>query len=82
MTEKKGNKGNNEFRRVVVRKVPTPGPRVWRRTYGYDHVSLVPGQGNLDNKTPCMKDCLKAEYSKFARQCRSKGGVFKCCMFG
>ena len=60
----------------------TSGPKVWKRTYGYDHVSLVPGQGNLDNKTPCMVDCLKAEYSKFAKQCRKKGGVFKCCMFG
>ena len=24
--------------------------------------------------------CLKAENSKFAKKCRSKGGLFKCCM--
>ena len=55
---------------------------VWKETYGFDFVSVVPGQGDLSNPTDCYLDCLKAEYSQFAKNCRKGGGVFKCCHLG
>ena len=56
--------------------------RVGKKTYGFDFISLIPGQGNLANPTACYLNCLKAEYSQFAKTCRKKGGVFKCCQLG
>ena len=59
-----------------------PGMRLWKETYGMDYVSIVPGNGDLDNPTKCQLNCLRAEYSEFAKKCRARGGVFKCCQFG
>ena len=29
---------------------------------------------------PCHQDCLVQEKSKFANECREKGGLYKCCI--
>ena len=56
------------------------GPRAWRRTYGFDYVSLVEGLHGKANCSTCFIDCFKSEQSKFAKDCSKAGGVFKCCM--
>ena len=58
------------------------GGEIIKETYGFDFVSFVPGEGKLSNPTIGWKNCLKGEYSKFARKCRNRGGVFKCCFSG
>jgi len=52
-------------------------------TYGFDYVSRLDHDYNTYNvslMSPCSKRCLKAEKSKFARQCKARGGLFKCCV--
>ena len=53
---------------------------IWKKTYGFDFVSI----NDIDNSrlpfTKCYLNCLKAEDKRFARDCRKKGGLFKCCM--
>ena len=54
------------------------GPKLWRRTFGFDFVSL-----NYRKKQPiqnyeCKRFCFKASFQKFARKCSKGGGVFKC----
>ena len=58
------------------------GTKILKDTYGFDFVSFVPGSGKKWNPTKGWKNCLKGEYSKFARKCRKKGGIFKCCFSG
>jgi len=51
----------------------------WKKTYGVDYVKKV----KISSYSPlleCAKECLKAESSKFAASCRSRGGIFKCCV--
>ena len=53
--------------------------KIWKRTYGFDYVSF----NYMKTKyiyTRCFMNCLKAELKSFARKCRKKGGVFKCCL--
>jgi len=42
--------------------------------YGWDFV----GKGADISK--CVKNCEEAEKSEFAKDCRNKGGLFKCCV--
>ena len=59
---------------------PAKGPKIWKKTYGFDHVSLTEGLEGKANSTKCFMNCFRAEQSKFARKCRKGGGLFKCCM--
>jgi len=59
---------------------PVKGPIIWKKTYGFDHVSLTEGREGKANSTKCFMNCFKAEQSRFARKCRKGGGLFKCCM--
>ena len=58
------------------------GVKILKETYGFDFVSLVPGSGKVWDPTIGWKNCLKGEYGNFARKCRNRGGVFKCCFSG
>ena len=58
------------------------GAQILKDKYGFDFVSFVPGSGKKWNPTKGWKNCLKGEYSRFARKCRKRGGVFKCCFSG
>jgi len=58
------------------------GPKIWRKTYGYDYVSLVEGLDGEANYTKCYIHCFKAEQGRFAKKCKRDGGLFKCCMIG
>ena len=55
--------------------VTSVGEQIWKETYGFDFVSRSPGDGANADPTMGYKNCLKAEYSKFARKCRKKGGL-------
>ena len=56
--------------------------QLWKKSYGFDFVSFTPGNGITSDGKNCLKNCLKAEYSNFAKKCKKKGGFFKCCMSG
>ena len=62
--------------------VTSVGEQIWKDTYGFDFVSRSPGDGANADPTMGYKNCLKADFSKFAEKCRKKGGVFKCCSSG
>ena len=49
------------------------GPKIWRKTFGFDFVSLDIWSFK------CYEYCYKAEKRKFARKCRKDNGFFKCC---
>ena len=53
--------------------------KIWKRTYGFDFVSVKPSKKQPVKHFSCMKYCLKSEFGNFAKQCRKKGGLFKCC---
>ena len=53
---------------------------IWKKTYGYDFAALVEGLKGSANMTKCMIDCFKSEQRSFARKCKRKGGLFKCCL--
>ena len=61
-------------------KDPKKGPKLWKKTYGFDYVSLIEGQHGKANNTKCYINCFRAEHTKFAKDCKDNGGVFKCCM--
>ena len=61
---------------------PKTGPRMWKNVYGFDTVKLIPGYQSIADVSPIYKECMKAEYSKFAQDCTRNGGFFKCCMIG
>ena len=69
-------------RRNTETEIILQGSGVWRKTYGFDFVFHNPGNGSRSEDTECYLDCLRAEHSRFARRCRRRGGVFKCCMSG
>jgi len=59
--------------------------KYWRKSYGFKYSYTIPGpklgkKKNLPSTIACIKKCLKLESSKFAQNCRKKGGVFKCCV--
>ena len=56
--------------------------QIWKDSYGYDTVHLIFSNKNYQEISPCAVDCLKAEFSYFAQQCKRAGGVFKCCISG
>ena len=61
---------------------PKSGADLWKKTYGFDFVALLGGMGGKANVNQCHQHCLRAEYGKFARQCKKSGGLFKCCILG
>jgi hypothetical protein len=56
------------------------GPKLWKKTYGFDFVSIVNQKNGDSNNTICYIDCYKAEKRSFARKCKKRGGLFKCCV--
>ncbi|XP_023345922.1 uncharacterized protein LOC111714920 [Eurytemora carolleeae] len=46
----------------------------WREVFGYDFASKQGDSGDV------LKNCIKAESSKFAKKCKKRGGLFKCCV--
>ena len=61
---------------------PKKGLALWKKTYGFDYAAFIPGYQGAANMNSCQQDCLKAEYSKFAKDCKADGGFFKCCLLG
>ena len=68
---------------------PKKGLKLWKKTYGMDFVDFLPVvnftvvQGQTiyaPSFHRVYKNCLGAEYGKFALDCKKKGGFFKCCM--
>ena len=53
---------------------------IWKRTYGFDYVSFNDRKKSRMAYAKCYINCLKAEHKSFARGCKQKGGLFKCCM--
>lgn len=58
------------------------GVELWKKTYGFDFVTFLEGLGGKANVSQCHQHCLRAEYGKFAQQCKRSGGLFKCCILG
>ena len=54
--------------------------RIWKKTYGFDFVGIMPGQGKESNSLSCQEHCLKEEFGTYAKKCRRDGGFFKCCV--
>ena len=61
---------------------PKKGIGLWKKTYGFDYAAFIPGKGGKANMNKCQQECLKAEYSKFAKDCKADKGFFKCCLLG
>ena len=53
---------------------------IWKKTFGFDFVSFNERENSPNMQLPCYIYCLKAEQRKFARKCKKKGGLLKCCM--
>ena len=79
MDNVKGIKGTDQ---VKCKSLNLLAKKIWKETFGYDSVSISPGSGPTSDWTSPLKNCLKAEYSNFAKKCRRRGGVFKCCFSG
>ncbi|XP_023332753.1 uncharacterized protein LOC111704672 [Eurytemora carolleeae] len=45
----------------------------WKETYGFDFAAVA------GDNSGSMLDCYKAESGKYAKSCKKKGGLFKCC---
>ena len=54
--------------------------KVWKKTYGFDFVGIMPGIGHETNSLSCQEHCLKEEFGSYAKKCRKDGGFFKCCV--
>ena len=54
--------------------------KIWKKTYGFDFVAFNDKENSRSFQLPCYINCLKAERKRFARKCKKKGGLFKCCM--
>jgi len=58
----------------------------FRETYGVDYVNsgnVILDKKKLDSHSftfPCAKKCLQLEKGSFAKKCREKKGLFKCCI--
>ena len=61
---------------------PKRGPSMWKKVYGFDTVKFSNGYKAVGSMILAKKECFKAEYSKFAQNCKKTGGFFKCCIFG
>ena len=72
------------FEDPLVFKEMTIGAKreiIWKKTYGFDFVSFNDKKDIMGNmQMPCYINCFKAEQGRFARKCKKKGGLFKCCM--
>ena len=56
------------------------GRQLWRKTYGFDFVSISKYRSHPVRAYQCIKNCYQAEYGKFANICRKSKGFFKCCL--
>ena len=53
---------------------------IWKKTYGFDFVSFNDNDRQPVENYQCIKYCYKQELlGAFAKECKKKGGVFKCC---
>ena len=57
------------------------GLELWKKTYGFDWADYVNGSNSTGEDFKRRQHCLDAEYGKFAKDCKKKGGFFKCCSF-
>ena len=53
---------------------------LWKKTFGFDYVSFNDRKNSHSVFAKCYINCFKAEQKSFARKCKKKGGLFKCCM--
>lgn len=61
------------------------GRRTWRKVYGFQYAKQIRGfNASKIYKTlsafSCLKKCISLENSKSAKDCKKKGGYFKCCI--
>ena len=54
------------------------GPKLWKKTYGFEFVSLNRKMNQPVENFECKRYCYKAEFGNFARQCKKDKGIFKC----
>ena len=54
------------------------GRNLWRKTYGFDFVSLNQKPNQIVKHQECYEYCFKAERRRFANHCHKDGGLFKC----
>jgi len=57
--------------------------KAWKKTYGFPYVSVNSWDGkhiNPQNNTKCFQKCAKYEQYSFAKDCKKRGGFFKCCI--
>ena len=57
------------------------GLELWKKTYGFDWAEWTDGEGKKQSLGKAKIHCLRAEYDKFAQDCKKDKGVFKCCVF-
>ena len=55
------------------------GIGLWKETYGFDFVAFVPGKDGATDDYACEDYCLREEFGDFAKKCKEKNGLFKCC---
>ena len=67
----------NVFEAFTSRKM---GRQLWRKTYGYDFISINKSPKHPVRAYQCIRHCFMAEYGNFANRCRKRGGFFKCCL--
>ena len=53
---------------------PKKGSKLWKQVYGFDYVDIAAARWG------CYRYCFKAEKRRFARRCKKKKGLFKCCL--
>jgi len=64
---------------VMKQFTDTKKTDIWKETYGFDNVHVVP-EGTFKLYPETLQACLKKELkSSFAKKCRKDKGFFKCC---
>lgn len=55
----------------------------WKKSYGINNARSMPWKKNSYERShpdECFMDCAVMEKSRFAKICKRKGGLFKCCV--
>ena len=77
------NQFNMEDPKVFKRMLDSKNVQdLWKKTYGFDFSSPIPGANKKANMSICQQECLKEEYGEWAQKCKREGGFFKCCILG
>ena len=69
----------------MMTKSEKKGRKIWKNTYGYQYTKQIPGYysfkvNKTSDMTPCLRKCAKFENSNFAKACKKKNGLVKCCI--